>query len=213
MKVGIIGSGNVGQALALGFEKHNYEVTIGSRTPSKLEEWKSESGFKGKTGTFSEAAAFGDLLVLAVKGNKAEEAFRLSGMDNHSNKIVLDTCNPIADAAPVNGVLQFFTDQNGSLMETLQKKFPHARFVKAFSCIGAGAMVNPSFENKPSMFICGNDAEAKKKTAEILDKFGFETEDMGTAEAARAIEPMCMLWCIPGFLRNDWNHAFRMMKG
>jgi hypothetical protein len=213
MKIGIIGSGIVGQTLALGFEKHGYKVMIGTRIVRKLENWKNESSFHGLIGNFSETAAFGDILILAVKGSAAEEALKLSGKENHADKIVIDTTNPIADAPPANGVLQFFTGQNESLMERLQASFPHLRLVKAFSCIGSAHMVNPDFsEGKPSMFICGNDEAAKKEVRKILDLFGFLTEDMGKAEAARAIEPLCILWCIPGFIENRWNHALRMLK-
>jgi predicted dinucleotide-binding enzyme len=97
-------------------------------------------------------------------------------------------------------------------MEDLQETFPEARFVKAFNSIGSAYMVNPDFESKPTMFICGNDEGAKTEVSVILDIFGFEVEDMGGAEAARAIEPLCILWCIPGFLQNQWSHAFKLMK-
>jgi len=98
-------------------------------------------------------------------------------------------------------------------MEELQSAFPEANFVKAFNSIGSALMVNPNFGRiKPTMFICGNNAGAKSQAVEILDKFGFEVEDMGGAEAARAIEPLCILWCIPGFLRNQWSHAFKLLK-
>jgi predicted dinucleotide-binding enzyme len=110
-------------------------------------------------------------------------------------------------------VLKFFTDLDSSLMESLQAKFHTAHFVKAFNSVGAAAMVNPAFKGgKPTMFIAGNNAGAKTAVSAILDQFGWETEDMGGAEAARAIEPLCMLWCIPGFTKNDWFHAFKMLR-
>ena len=97
-------------------------------------------------------------------------------------------------------------------MERLQREFGMAHFVKAFNSVGATCMVNPKFKGgKPTMFIAGNDAAAKKTTEVILTEFGWETEDMGGAEAARAIEPLCMLWCIPGFIRNEWFHAFKLL--
>ena len=121
--------------------------------------------------------------------------------------------NPSAEAPPVEGVLRFFTSLDESLMERLQREFGDARFVKAFNSVGSASMVNPQFKGgKPTMFICGNDEPAKKIVTGILDQFGFETEDMGKAEAARAIEPLCILWCIPGFLRNDWVHAFKLLR-
>lgn len=212
MRVGIIGSGDVAKALASGFLKHGHEVMLGTRTTAKLEEWTTRnSGIR--IGSFAEAAKFGDLVVLSVKGAAALDALRLANPTNLSGKIVIDTTNPIADAPPSNGVLKFFTNFDQSLMEQLQLEFADARFVKAFNSVGNGCMVNPQFEGgTPTMFICGNDEAAKRRVSEVLTQFGWETADMGKAEAARAIEPLCILWCIPGFLRNDWVHAFKLLK-
>jgi 8-hydroxy-5-deazaflavin:NADPH oxidoreductase len=212
MKVGVLGSGEVAQTLAGGLAKHGHKVTIGSRTPTKLAEFAAKtSGVSA--GTFAEAAAFGELIVLAVKGNVASEALGLAGAANLAGKTVIDACNPIADAPPVNGVLQFFTGSNDSLMEALQAEFPAAHFVKAFNSVGAPRMVNPKFEGgRPTMFICGNDAAARHTVTALLDEFGWETADMGAAEAARAIEPLCKLWCIPGFIHNEWTHAFKLLR-
>ncbi len=211
-KIGVIGSGAVGETLANGFAKHGHDVMRGSRDPSKLATWKAGAGDKAQTGTFEEAARFGDIVVLAVKGAGAEEAVRLCGA-GLDGKVVLDTTNPIAEGAPPkNGVLSYFTGPNESLLERLQKLAPRARFVKAFSSVGSTLMVNPKLPSKPTMFICGNDDAAKAETRSILDVFGWETEDLGVAEAARAIEPLCILWCLPGFLRNDWMHAFKVLR-
>jgi 8-hydroxy-5-deazaflavin:NADPH oxidoreductase len=151
------------------------------------------------------------LVVLAVKGAVAADALRLATAANLAGKP--DATNPIAEFPPVNGVLSFFTSLDESLMERLQREFPETRFVKAFNSVGNRRMVNPQFEGgKPTMFICGNDESARKIAGEILDQFGWETADMGKAEAARAIEPLCMLWCIPGFLRNEWSHAFQAVE-
>ncbi len=212
-KIGIIGSGTVGQRLATGFLKYGYEVKIGSRDLTKLADWKSTVDVGGSIGSFAEAAQFGDLIVLATKGSAALNALQLAGKANFSDKIIIDTTNPIADTPPENGVLNFFTNLNDSLMERLQNAFPEAHFVKAFNSIGGSLMINPDFgTEKPTMFICGNDQKAKDVVAEICILFGFETADMGTVEAARAIEPLCILWCIPGFRENKWNHAFRLLK-
>ncbi len=211
MKVGILGSGEVARALAGGFVKHGYDVTMGTRDPAKLGDWKAKNP-KGKVGSFADAAKFGELVVLAVKGTAAADALRAAGLGNVSGKVIIDATNPIADAPPVNGVLKFFTDLDESLMERLQREFADARFVKAFNSVGNAHMVNPQFAGgKPTMFICGNDEAAKKVVTEILDQFGWETADMGKVEAARAIEPLCMLWCIPGLLRNKWDHAFKLV--
>jgi predicted dinucleotide-binding enzyme len=210
-KIGVLGSGQVGQVLADGFLKHGYEVMRGSRDASKLADWKAGAGAKASTGTFAETAAFGEILVLAVKGTAAEEAVGLCG-GGVDGKVVLDATNPIANAPPTNGVVSYFTGPNDSLMERLQKKAPAAKLVKAFSSVGNALFVNPKLASRPTMFICGNDAAAKDVTRGILEQFGWETEDCGGVEAARAIEPLCMLWCISGFLRNDWVHAFKMLR-
>lgn len=211
MKIGVLGSGQVAKVLASGFLKHGHQVMVGSRDPKKLEEWKSKS-VSGLTGTFEEAAAFGDTIVLAIKGTAAERLVQ-SLADNLKGKVIIDTTNPIAESPPVNGVLQFFTSQNDSLMEHLQKIAPDSKFVKAFNSVGNLLMVNPSIRSgKPTMFICGNDDGAKKKVLLILDQFGWEGVDFGKVESARAIESLCMLWCIPGFIRNEWTHAFKLVK-
>lgn len=212
-KIAVIGSGQVGQVLADGFLKHGHEVMRGTRDPQKLSGWKETAGSKASVGTFGAAAAFGEIVVLAVKGTVAVEAVGLCGTDTLAGKVVIDATNPLNDAPPVKGVLSYFTGPNESLMERLQEAAPKALFVKAFSSVGNALMINPDFGGvKPTMFICGNDADAKSKVTTILDQFGWETEDMGTVEAARAIEPLCILWCLRGFTGNQWSHAFKLLK-
>jgi predicted dinucleotide-binding enzyme len=212
MKVGVLGSGDVARVLASGFLKHGHDVMIGTRSPEKLADWAQQNP-TGRTGSFSDAAAFGQLIVLAVKGTAASDALQLAASANLRGKTIIDATNPIANAPPVNGVLKFFTDLNDSLMERLQRGFPAANFVKAFNSVGNACMVNPQFKGgTPTMFICGNDESAKKTVTQILQQFGWETADMGKAEAARAIEPLCILWCIPGFVQNDWLHAFKLLR-
>lgn len=212
-KIGILGSGIVAKTLAMGFEKHGYKVMMGSRDTSKLIEWAKESGFNGEFASLDDTAAFGELLVYAVKGTVAKSALASINPEYLKGKVIIDANNPIADAMPENGVLKYYTDINYSLMEELQKDYPEAKFVKAFSSVGNALMINPDFGvTKPTMFICGNDEEAKKEVIAILDKFGWEAEDMGSAVSARAIEPLAMLWCIPGFAKNQWSHAFKLLK-
>jgi 8-hydroxy-5-deazaflavin:NADPH oxidoreductase len=210
-KIGVIGSAVVGQTLAQGFKQHGYDVRIGSRTPAKLADFSSSSGIPAAT--FADAAAWADAVVLAVHGAAAQDAVRAAGGEaNLRGKIVIDTTNPIADAPPVDGVLQYFTGPNSSLLEQLQAAFPAVRFVKAFNSVGSARMVNPQFSGgRPTMFYCGNDAEAKTFVARVLDQFGWEAADMGGAIAARAIEPLAQLWCIPGFKQNRWTHAFKVL--
>jgi hypothetical protein len=209
--VGVIGSGVVGQVLADGFLKHGHAVMRGTRESAKLAAWKQKAGAKASVGSFADAATFGEIVVLAVKGTAAESAVTMCG--ELAGKTVIDATNPIAEAPPTNGVLKFFTNLDESLMERLQKRAPKANFVKAFSCVGNALMVNPDFGGqKPTMFLCGANAAAKGEVQKILAQFGWEWEDLGGVEAARAIEPLCMLWCIPGILRNQWTHAFKLLK-
>lgn len=210
-KVAIIGSGIVAQTLGAGFLKYDYEVMLGTRDSSKLTHWRVDHS-AGLVGSFSDAAAFGDLLVLAVAGRAAKSALEMIDPIHLTDKTIIDVTNPIADTPPVNGVLRFFTDLSQSLLEKLQHFFPQAHFVKAFNSVGSALMVNPPFESKPTMFICGNQEAAKTEVQEIVDLFGWEGFDMGTAESARAIEPLCMLWCIPGLRDNQWGHAFKLLK-
>ncbi|MGO9443213.1 MAG: NADPH-dependent F420 reductase [Thiobacillaceae bacterium] len=212
MRVGLIGSGAVAQALGAGFLKHGHEVVLGTRDAGKLVEWAGKHPGVRVAGIM-DAARSGDVVVLAVKGTAALDALHLAGAENLSGKVVIDATNPIADVPPVHGVLQYFTRLDESQMERLQREYPDARFVKAFNSVGNAFMVNPQFPaGRPTMFICGNDDAAKQTVAEILDQFGWEVADMGKAEGARAIEPLCMLWCIPGLLHNEWTHAFKLLR-
>jgi predicted dinucleotide-binding enzyme len=212
-RVAVLGSGSVGETLAGGFLQHGYEVIRGSRDPAKLADWAAKAGPNASTGTFAEAASRGEMIVLVVKGSAALDVVALAGADALAGKTVIDATNPIADKPPTNGVLAFFTTLDDSLMERLQKAVPAAHFVKAFNSVGQGMMVNPRLAGgPPSMFICGNDATAKSDVAVVLKQFGWDTEDLGSVEAARAIEPLCILWLIPAFLKNDWAHAFKVLR-
>ncbi len=212
-RAGVIGSGVVGRVLADGFLKHGYEVMIGSREPEKLADWQERGGERAALGSMAEAAQFGDLVVLAVKGTVAEHAVELCGPAALAGKTVIDATNPIAEAPPDHGLLRFFTTIDDSMMERLQRRAPDARFVKCFSSVGNALMVNPDLGGTlPTMFICGDSDEAKREVSEVLPQFGHEPCDMGGVQAPRAIEPLCILWCIPGFLRNEWTHAFKLLR-
>jgi predicted dinucleotide-binding enzyme len=209
---GIIGSGAVGQTLAAGLRNKGHRVRIGSRTPRKLSEFSANTGIEA--GTFAEVAKWGEHLVLAVKGTAADAALEDAGAANLHGKLVIDTTNPVTDAAPEDGVLQSFAGPNSSLMEMLQAAHPGAHFVKAFNSVGSDLMVDPDFGGvKPTMFYCGDDASAKAAAAGVIAQFGWEGADMGGARAARAIEPLAVLWCILAFRSDDWDkHAFHLLR-
>jgi predicted dinucleotide-binding enzyme len=210
-RIGVIGSGQVAQALAKGFQKHGYPVHLGTRDPKKFAEITALTGIEAYD--FKTAAAKADQVLIAVKGTSGEEVVR-SLKAELADKVVIDAMNPIADVPPQDGVLVYFTDGSQSLMERLQAIAPAARFVKAFNSVGNAFMVDPSFPGgKPTMFIAGNDPAAKAAVEAILLDFGWKVEDMGLAASARPIESLCQLWCAPGLLRNEWNHAFALLKG
>jgi predicted dinucleotide-binding enzyme len=175
---GVLGSGEVGQVLAKGLKDHGYEVRIGSRTPAKLAEYAKRTGITA--GTFAEVGRWGEALVLSVKGDAAEPVLALVGRDGLGGKLIIDTTNPLTDDPPQQGVLHSFTGPNESLMERLQRAYPDGRFVKAFNCVGSARMVDPKFAGgRPTMFYCGDNAEAKATVARVLEQFGWEAADMG----------------------------------
>jgi predicted dinucleotide-binding enzyme len=210
--VGIIGSGNVGRALAHGFIKNGYNTIIASRNAETRKSLEAEFKDTLSVSTPELTAENSEIIVFAVKGVQAKEALKGLGISNLKGKTIIDTTNPIEETAPENGVLRYSSSINKSLMEELLELAPDAHIVKAFSCVGSALMVDPKFESTPTMFICGNHSPAKKEVSAILRQFGWEVEDMGTAEAARAIEPLAILWCIPGFRENHWNHALKLLK-
>jgi len=213
MKIGILGSGIVGQTLGAGFLKHGHAVMMGTRSPDSAD----VRAWVGKTpgasaGTFADAARFGDLLVLVVLGRIVDSVVELAGAENFAGKTLIDATNPLADAPPVDGVLPYFTGPNESLGEKIQTLLPKARVVKAFNSVGSANMINPHYEQgPPTMFLCGNDGAAKDEVSGIIRQFGWEPFDCGGILASRALEPLCMLWCIPGFRSNQWTHAFKLL--
>jgi predicted dinucleotide-binding enzyme len=211
MKIGIIGSGIVAQALAAGLVAHGHQVMLGTRDPARLAAFVAQHPDIQVDGV-AQAAAFAELAVLAVKGTAALEAARAAAA-GLAGKVVIDTTNPIKDEPPVDGVLAYFTGPGDSLLEQLQREFRAIRFVKAFNSVGSASMIDPAFAGgRPTMFIAGDDPQAKGDVARLLAEVGWDVEDAGKAIAARAIEPLAILWCIPGFLRNDWVHAFKLLR-
>lgn len=199
MKVGILGSGDVGQALARGFRAEGHDVVIGTRTPR--DEYKR----------FEEAAKFGELLVIATLWSGTQNAIRLAGAANFAGKTVIDATNPLVVAQNAPPALALgHTDSGG---EQVQRWIPDARVVKAFNIVGNQFMYKPEFPGgPPTMFIAGNDADAKKTVTGILTAFGWDTEDAGGIEGARLLEPMCILWVMRGIHSGSWDHAFKLLK-
>jgi predicted dinucleotide-binding enzyme len=215
--VGIIGSGAVGRALGTGLVNLGYRVMIGSRQPDaeKLVAWKTAAGANASTGSLSDTAAFGEILIVATKWSGTENALTLSGPEHFNGKVVIDTTNPIGGPPPTpEGLISFTIGTTDSAAENIQRWLPGAHVVKAFNIIGNHDMVNPSFaEGDADMYICGNDDAAKATVTALLKELGWKSVlDFGKIEAARAIEPLCVLWCIYGFRTGTWHHAVKIIR-
>ncbi len=213
MKIGILGSGIVGRTLGAGLQQYGNQVMLGTRDPGKKEvtDWVAQTP-GAQAGTFDQTAKFGELIVLAALGRAVESMIDMAGHANFDGKTMIDATNPLTDDPPVQGILRYTTGPNESLGEWIQAKLPKAHIVKAFNSVGSPLMVNPKFsDGTPTMFYCGDNADAKAQVAAIIRQFGWEPYDCGGIIASRALEPLCMLWCLPGFLRNDWRHAFKLL--
>jgi len=210
VKVGVIGSGDVGKALARGFLMLGHEVKIGSRDPEKLADFVASAGERASSGTFEEVAKFGDLVVLATLGGAAESAINMAGKSNFDGKVVIDATNPLDFST---GAPRLSVGFNDSLGEQVQRLLPKARVVKAFNTVGNAHFVKPDFPNgPPTMFIAGNDEESKRLVSQICEHFGWDVSDLGGIDSSRYLEPMCMAWVAHGVHSKSWNHAFKLLK-
>ena len=211
MQIGILGSGEVGQALGLGFIKLGHDVKLGSRDPDKLKPWVAAAGRHSSAGTLEETARFADFAVLATVWSGTENALKLGNAPvNLAGKLVMDVTNPIASesATPLRLALGH-TDSGG---EQVQRWLPHSKVVKAFNTVGSAHMVDPTFPGgPPDMFICGEDASAKQVVAGICKNFGWGVVDAGGMEGARLLEPLCILWVHHGLQTGSWDHAFKLL--
>jgi predicted dinucleotide-binding enzyme len=212
MKIGVLGTGDVGRVLGAGFATLGHEVKIGSRNPQKPEvrEWLKKVGAKASAGTFAEAAAFGDIAVLAISWTGTENAIRLAGPENFAGKAVIDVTNPLDFATGAPRLAVGYTDSAG---ESVQRWLPQSKVVKAFNHVGNAHMVNPKFpDGPPTMLICGNDAGAKKMVTGLLEAFQWSVVDIGAIEGSRLLEPLALLWITYGFRTNTWSHAFKLLR-
>ncbi|MGH7529178.1 MAG: NADPH-dependent F420 reductase, partial [Gemmatimonadales bacterium] len=193
--VGILGTGQVGQSLARGFEKYGHEVRLGSRDPAR---------------PYADAARFGEIAVLCTRWDGTENALRLAGPDNLAGKVVIDVTNPLGAGSSGPALAVGFDDSGG---EHVQRWLPGSRVVKALNIINQAYMVDPQFPGgPPDMFIAGNDAAAKRTVTEILRQFGWPVMDIGGIEGARLLESLAMLWITIGVRRGRWDHAWKLLR-
>ena len=214
MKVGILGSGDVAKALGTGFVTLGHEVKLGSRSAGnpKTAEWAKGTKGKGSTGTFADAAAFGEVLVLATLGVATKDAIRLAGVSHFDGKVVLDATNPLAFSA--QGLPSLAIGHTTSAGEEHQKMLPKAHVVKAFNIVGNALFFRPALPNgPPDMFICGNDTGAKKTVEQILHDFGWPSVlDIGGIEGSRELEALCILWVKSAVRLGNYKVAFRLLR-
>ena len=214
MKIGILGSGEVGQALGRGFVSRGHEVMMGTRDPQaeKVKAWVAKNQPLASAGSFADAARFAELAVLATGWSGTENAIQLAKPENLRGKVVIDVTNPLAfpDGKPPPGLALGHTDSGG---EQVQRWLPESRVVKAFNTVGNAHMVDPQFPGgPPDMFICGDDPAAKKTVADVCVAFGWGVVDIGGIDGARLLEPMCILWVRYGLLSGSWGHAFKLLR-
>lgn len=211
-RIGILGSGDVAKALGRGFVTYDWAVTLGTRDPEKLDEWVTETGDVASVGSFSDAASFGDIVVIAVRGAAVADVLDLAGPERFSGKLVLDTTNPLDFSRAGPPTLLF--GGTDSLGERIQATLSDAQVVKCFNTVGNAQMIDPTFEDEtPPMLICGNDDDAKSRTEEILLEVGWPGAlDVGPIESSRYLEALVPLWVRVGATLGTWNHAFTVVR-
>ncbi|MHB8731227.1 MAG: NADPH-dependent F420 reductase [bacterium] len=213
MNVGILGSGNVGQALGRAFLTLEHQVMLGSRDAENPKgiAWMKQSGARASHGTFTQVARFGEIVVLATLGVATENAIRLAGPEHFAGKLVLDATNPLDFSKGMPPVLVGGVGDSGG--EKHQRLLPEAHVVKVFNTVGSALMFRPQLPGgPPSMFLCGNDAAAKKRAAEICKDFGWDVVDVGSIAAAHYLEAMCLVWVLAGAGSNNWHQAFKLLR-
>lgn len=214
MRIGVIGSGIVGQTLGAGLAKRGHEVMLGTRDPSadRITSWAKSTASGARAGTFDETARFAQIAILATSWDGTESALRIAGPDNLAGKVVIDATNPLdfsKGAPPTLAVA--YPDSAG---ESVQRWVPKAKVVKAFNTIGNAHMVDPQFSGgPPDFFICGNDDGAKATVGALAKELGWsDPVDLGGIEGSRYLEPMAMAWIAHGFRTNSWGHAFKLLR-
>lgn len=213
MKIGIIGSGDVAQSLGAGLLAAGHSVMIGTRDQKKkpLLAWNKKQKNKAELGNTTQAAAYGELAILAVAWHAADDVLSLVRPEL-SGKVVIDVTNPIIfnDEDPPT-LLVGHTMSGG---EIVQQSLPDSHVVKTLNYINHANMVFPNYEKGlPIMFVCGNNDSAKRQVRDLLEDLGWKDMlNIGPIEKSRLLESLSLLWIEYGAARNTWNHAFAVIE-
>jgi 8-hydroxy-5-deazaflavin:NADPH oxidoreductase len=210
MKIGVIGAGNVGGELGKLWAAKGHEIVFGVRDAgdAKLNDLLNSIRGKARAGTVRDAASFGEAVVLATPWPATPDAIKAVG--DLKGKVVVDCTNPILP--DLSGLSLGTTNSAG---EEVSRWAKGARVVKAFNTIGAVNFGKPAFgSDRASMFICGDDADAKAVVAQLAAELGFEVVDAGPLTASRLLEPLAMLWIHLAFKQGlgPAGHAFRLLR-
>ena len=202
MNIGVLGTGMVGETIATALTEKGHNVRMGNRSANneKAAAWVKKSNNHATQGDFNDAAAFGEIVFLCLNGEHALDAVRSVDADSINGKIVIDVTNPLDFSKGMPPQLLEGLSNSNSLGEEIQKAWTAARVVKVFNTVNANVMVNPKLVNSGdhTLFICGNDADAKNKMKHFLvDTFGWRPEnllDLGPIQSARTTEAYVPFW-------------------
>lgn len=213
MKIGVFGTGDVGKSLANAFLALDHEVTLGARQEGNpvASDWAKGGGPRAKSGSFTEAAQFGEIIVLATLGTATPQAIEMAGVSHFDGKLVWDVTNPLdfSEGKPPKLVGSVGT----SAGEIHQRLLPNAQVVKVFNTVGNALFFRPKLQGelRGDMFLCGNNEAAKQRTAKLVRDFGWEPVDIGGIEASHYLEATCMVWIINAMKNSGWNRAFKLV--
>ncbi len=212
MKIGIVGSGDVAQSLGQGLVQAGHSVMLGTRDTNKkaLGAWRKKNDSHRSLGSTTEAAAFGEVVILAIAWHASEDVLA-QVRPELAGKVVIDVTNPLVfneDDAPALSVGHIM-----SAGEIVQASLPDSHVIKTLNFVNYKNLAFPKYdEGLPIMFVCGNNQSAKNTVRDLLADLGWEDMlDIGSIEKSRLLEPLCLLWLEYGVARNTWNHAFAVL--
>jgi 8-hydroxy-5-deazaflavin:NADPH oxidoreductase len=212
MRMGILGTGDVGRALGAACVTLGHQVMMGSRDPNqqKVKDWVAKTGPRASSGTFADAARHAEIAIVATRWDGTENALSLARGENLVGKVVIDATNPLDFSSMPPTLAVAGADSGG---ERVQNWLPAAKVVKAFNIVGNPHMFRPDFPGgPPDMVICGNDASAKQAVTRLLSEFGWPAIDLGGIESSRYLEALAMIWILEYFRTKSGNHAFKFLR-